>query len=412
MQVVMLSDFETVGGAAIGAGRLAEGLIRAGVQVTRLVAYPDGQIHPWTTQLLRGRLKERLAWELFQRMSRRISMRLAICTQILWVHWTLHVLLKKLRPDVINVHNLHGSGWWPNLVAVCVRHAPTVWTLQDMWSFTGRCAYSYECRKFVSGCDASCPTPNEYPALAPRLIASSWKLRRRLLSTHPELVAVCVSDWLAKEALTGLWKGHRIEVIPNGVPLELYKPFDRKFARAALDIDAKGPVLLVSAHNMEGRRKGGGILVEALEKVLHRPFTVVTMGQGSLPIRSEGIHLYSLGYINHERTRMLAYNAADVAVHPAPVEALGQVIIEAMACGTPVVGFPVGGVVDVIRCGQTGWLAEAVTPGALATAIGQAIRELQAGVDLSSSCRAVTEAEYSIELQARRYLELFKSLGV
>ena len=86
-----------------------------------------------------------------------------------------------------------------------------------------------------------------------------------------------------------------------------------------------------------------------------------------------------------------------------------NVVMEALACGTPAVGLPVGGVPEMIRHGQTGWLAEDGSPGALARAIDTALEGLE-GFDWRGSCRAVAVAEYDLELQARRYSELFASL--
>jgi len=153
-------------------------------------------------------------------------------------------------------------------------------------------------------------------------------------------------------------------------------------------------------------------LMEALRRVSHRPLTVITMGRGRLSINSDNIFLRSLGFIDQERTKMLVYNAADVLVHPAPVDNLPFVVLEAVACGTPVIGFPIGGLLDLVRPGKTGWLADAVTPEALAATIDIAIGDLHAGTDLRSSCLAIAESEYSTDLQTRRYLELLRSLGV
>jgi glycosyltransferase involved in cell wall biosynthesis len=411
MHVVMLSDKETQGGAAIAVSRIAEGLVKTGARVTRLVYSADGQTHVWRTELLRGRPWEHLVWNRVLRVSRRISCRLTAYAETLWLHPALDVALTELRPDIVTLHNLHGAGWSPNLAAVCVRHAPTVWILHDMWSFTGRCAYSYSCRKFIDGCDALCPTPREYPALAPKLIAGAWASRRRILEANPEMVAVCPSRWLASEALMGLWKGHRVEVIPRGLPLEKYKPLNQTSARAALGVHSRGPVLLAAAPNLLERRKGGSILTQALQHVAHRPLTLLTFGHKIEPLRPEGIDLKQLGFVNDEQTKVLAYNAATVFVHPAPVEAFGLVVMEAIACGTPVVGFPTGGLLDMVRPGRTGWLADSMTSKALAAAIDEAIADPQRASSMRASCRAVAESEYGIELQARRYLELFHSLG-
>jgi glycosyltransferase involved in cell wall biosynthesis len=404
MHVVILSDWETSGGAAIAASRLAEGLSRCGVRVTRVVGIADGNGHVWSTitepkwKLLTSKILRRVAMEGW----------LASLTS----KW-LDEILESLAPDVINVHNLHGAtanAWSPNLLRVCAEYAPTVWTLHDMWSFSGRCAYSYDCRKFLNGCDASCPTPTETPALAPERIAGAWEQRRRLLRVCPHLVAVTPSRWLAQEAQAGLWAGHRIEVIPYGLPLDVYRPVERNSARKALGIDTSGAVLLVAAHKLTDRRKGMNLLMEALQHLSHRPLTLLMLGAGDLLVQTEGVHLHPLGYIKDEHTKALAYNAADVLVHPAPVDNLPNVVMESVACGVPVVSFAVGGLPDVVRPRKTGWLADAVSSVALARTLEAALNDLKYGGNLSGSCRGVAEAEFSDDLQAERYLALFSAL--
>src|SRR5262249_14187929 len=111
-----------------------------------------------------------------------------------------------------------------------------------------------------------------------------------------------------------------------------------------------------------------------------------------------------------ERIRALAYNAADLLVHPAPVDNLPNVVLEALACGTPVLGFRIGGVPEMVRPGQTGWLAQEVSAAALARGLDAALQDLAQGVDLRPSCRAVAEAEFDDAVQAQRYLQLFRSL--
>ena len=410
MHIVMLSDNETQGGAAVAASRLAEGLCRAGHRVTRLVNVANEHEHDWVTQPLN--CANINSPSLGFRIARRL-LRSRVQTQ--WDRHTAQERLKQaliaLCPDVINVHNLHGAsraGWSSDMLSMCTNHAPTVWTLHDMWSFTGRCAYSYDCRKFLTGCDSTCPTPKEYPTLAPERIAGAWKERRRLLASQSRLVAVTPSRWLAQEAQAGLWAGHRVEVIPYGLPLKIYHPLDRTLAREALGIERHGLVLLVAAQNLTERRKGGNLLVEALQMLSHRPLTLITLGSRSLRFNVEGIHLCSLGYIDNDRIKVLAYSAADLLAHPAPVDNLPHVVMEAVACGTPVVCFPTGGLPELVCRGRTGWLAEEVSPSALAKAIEEAIGELQIQ-DWRLSCRAVAEAEYGVGQQAQRYIDLFES---
>jgi glycosyltransferase involved in cell wall biosynthesis len=405
VRIVVLSDNESSGGAAIAASRLSQALTGLGVEVIRIVGQTDWRPHPWKTELLMTH-REHLLMKAIGKVSARLGTRaVGLVTSR-----RLGAILTRLQPDVISVHNLHTAGWGPELVAVSARLAPTVWTLHDMWSFTGRCAYAYDCRKFVTGCDATCPTPHEYPSLEPALIAPAWRLRRRILANRENLVAVCPSRWLAEEAGAGLWTGHRIEVIPNGLPLDRYVPLSRALARSALGVESSAPVVLMAAQALTARRKGGAMAVEAIEKTRSRPLTLITLGRGELPVASEGVNLISLGHIDHERTLVLAYNAADLLIHPAPVDNLPNVVMEAIACGTPCVGFAVGGVQEIVRHGTTGWLAQEVSQAGLAAAIDRSLAAIDKVQHLRSSCRGIAEAEYDARLQAQRYLAVFQSL--
>lgn len=415
MHIVQLSDMELVGGAAISTARLAHGLVGTGHHVTRLVAMPDREGGGWETETLtspppRASLSERVARRVFpgprwqESAGRQIEKALDD---------KLTDRLDALKPDIINIHNLHSAsahGWSLGLVRTCARFAPIVWTLHDMWSFTGRCAYSYDCRRFVTGCNPECPTWNEYPALAPDRIAPAWEDRRGFLAEHPGVVAVAPSRWLGREAKAGLWKNHRVEVIPYGLPLDVFRPIRPAVAREALGIQTPGTILMVAAQLLSERRKGGQYLVEAMPEIARRPLTILTLGAGRMDVGQEGVYFHSLGYVENDRMKALAYSAADLFVHPAPVDNLPNVVLESIACGTPVVGFPIGGVPDMVRPGKTGWLARELSSDALAVAINAALADLSEGMALRECCRSIAEAEYPLDLQARRYEDLFHTM--
>jgi glycosyltransferase involved in cell wall biosynthesis len=405
MHIVMLSDHETRGGAAIAASRLAGALKFAGQQVTRIVFTADQKTHIWQTQALSPSRVDRL-------VERFLPDGLGQYWLEINAQGRLDHLLKNLRPDVINVHGLHGAaafGWSPGLVEICAKYAPVIWTLHDMWSFSGRCAYSDDCRKFLTGCDAACPTPNEYPALPPQQIATAWRKRQELFAEFPALVAVSPSRWLAREAQAGLWAGHRVEVIPNGLPLDVYQPIDREGARRFLGLKPTGPVLLISARRFN-RHKGRELFFEALKQVTMRPLTIMIMGQADFVFQDQQINFIRLGYVDSEAQKALIYSAADLFVHPALNDNLPNVVMEALACGTPVVAFPIGGIPDMVRPNETGWLAEAVSARALAKTVETALKEVLDNQRLNLTCRIVAKTEYSDALQAQRYMQLGASL--
>jgi glycosyltransferase involved in cell wall biosynthesis len=280
-----------------------------------------------------------------------------------------------------------------------------------MWSFTGRCAYAYDCRQFETGCTASCPTPHEYPALSPWLINASWRLRRRGLQTAPDAVCVAPSRWLAREASLGLWRDHRVEVIPYGLPLDVWKPnADRAEQRRDLGLRPEQTLALVVAANLAVRRKGGDMLLEALRENISPDLVVGFLGHGSDELAARIPGALSLGFQSDEAARARLFGCADVLLHPAPVDNLPNVVLEAMACGTPTVAFDVGGLPDMVRPGVTGWLATGVGARPLRRALEGALSDLRAGRDLRRECREVAVAEYSEALQARRYGALFTEL--
>jgi glycosyltransferase involved in cell wall biosynthesis len=411
MRIVMLSDNETQGGAAIAASRLAKALIQSGHQVTRIVATPDRRNHSWLTYELAVTyplpFRQRLIWH-----TRTVAEREKFGNRL--VRKRLDSMLAEMHPDVINVHNLHFTShprWSPALVGACIAHAPTVWTLHDMWSFTGRCVYNYGCEKFISGCDATCPTAEDYPILPRTEIGPAWTERRKLLENSGRtMTAVTPSLWLALEAQRGLWAGHRLEVIPYGLNLGVYHPLDRTRARAQLGLDPHRRTLLFAAQNLTDPRKGWPVLLEALQRLPNRPATLLALGNGELPAQVGDVEVRQLSYISDERQKALIYNAADLLIHPAPVDNAPLVVAEALACGVPVAGFAIGGLPEMIIPGRTGWLAGKVAPESLAGLLEAAMGDLEHGADFRHACRLFAEERFNCERQAQLYSSLFRSL--
>jgi glycosyltransferase involved in cell wall biosynthesis len=313
-----------------------------------------------------------------------------------------------LQPDVISLHNIHASNDNHELVVACAQIAPVVWTLHDMWSFTGRCAHSNGCEKFVGGCDASCPSPHVRPALQPSKISKAWKDRRRFFENNPNIIGISPSMWLASLAKKGLWQHHRLEVIHNGVDTNVFKPIHQNSARESLGLPIDGFVMTAYVGHKDDPFKTPELLETALYLV-ELPVHVLTFGPGSLNLPARHT-VTALGSIGNPRFLSIAYSCGDIFVLPSTQENFPTVILEAAACGVPTVAFGVGGNPEIVREGETGWLANTLTAAALAETITLGLEKAHRNGDMREQCRKVAVNNFNVSKQAALYQSLFQEL--
>lgn len=403
MRILMLSDGEVKGGASTAAARMAQGLVRLGHQVLRVVRFPDapapGCAHPWETRVIETPAERVRDWLDEPDPAAREYVRAELDRSI-----------ERFRPQAISVHNLHGAtrhGWSAELAGQCAQAAPTVWTLHDLWSATGRCAYTGGCRLHRSGgCGEACPTWGEYPSCTPQRIAAQLAEKRAVLAQNPGLCAAAPSAWIAREASLGLWAGHRVDVLANGLDLDVFRPVDRTQARRALGLPEQGRVLLAASLLLDDPRKGTDLLLAALPR-LEPGATLLLMGGGGLEVPEGQAAVRRLGLLTNDADKVLAYSAADVFVHPARQDNLPNTVAEALACGTPVAGFAVGGVAEMLADGA-GEAAREMTPQALSRAIGDVLA--QDPRHARARCRELALARYALPVQAGRLAALLEEL--
>lgn len=325
-------------------------------------------------------------------------------------------LLKRLPGcDLINLHWVVGFVDYEAFADEVPPNVPLVWRLADMAPVTGGCHYDFGCGKFTAQCGAC-------PQLGSRdeedLSRQIWRRKNaafQRLKSHPGgLHIVGPSRWTAEQARrSSLTRDFPNSVIPNGLNIEDFAPRDKAFSRDLWGIPRDAQVIVCAAESLDVRRKGFKELLEALPAVkdLEKPFLVSVGGLKSnfeLPIP----HL-NLGKINHDRLLSTAYSAADVFVIASLQESFGQTVTESLACGTPVVAFASGGIVDMVRPGITGWLAPTGDTGALGEALRTALDEVRTDArrrELHDTCRRIAIEEYSLDTQARAYLRLYETL--
>jgi glycosyltransferase involved in cell wall biosynthesis len=316
------------------------------------------------------------------------------------------------QSDILNFHNLHGGYFNYLSIPSLTKKMPAVWTLHDMWSFTGHCTYSYDCDRWKTGC-GSCPYPGEYPKIYFDNTRLEWRLKNRAY-TNSNLHIVAPSKWLCDLAKGSMLNRFSVSHIPYGLDLDIYKPLDWEECRSRLGIPKNKKVLLFSAFNVEDRRKGGDLLYKALEKIpssLKNDLCLLVIGEGrKVSPLIDGMDLINLGFIEDDGAKAVVYSSADLLVFPTRADNLPLVLQESMACGTPMVSFNVGGVPELVRPGLTGYLAEPEDPDSLVKGIVQLLEDDNLRNKMSESCRSIALAEYPLEKQARSYIKLYESI--
>jgi glycosyltransferase involved in cell wall biosynthesis len=417
MRATLLSRWDVHGGAAVACNRLHQGLLADGVEST-LCCYGKAGVVPHTEELQPRRdFVARLRRRLIRRQiaSDRLCYNKSRPSDSLWEcdDRSEHAsdLIAQLPPsDVLNLHWAHGCFDYRALFAALPKDLPLVWTLHDMHAFTGGCIFTLECDRFQRGCGC-CPQlgSTKERDLAYRVFERKQQAIDAISREQLELVAP--SQWLADACRRSrLFGRFRCHVCPNGVDTQAFAPQNKRLMREALGLAADERAILFIAASTTDRRKGITQLFEALRMHhLGERAMLLSLGRGC-PNVPRGCRHRHLGYVANEHLLSIVYSAADVLVLPTLADNLPNVVLEAMACGTPTVAFDVGGLREMIEPGTTGLL---VSPGS-AVELGDCIASvlfddsLRELMNLKSRERAVQE--YSLDVQASRYIEIFSGL--
>ena len=258
------------------------------------------------------------------------------------------------RPDIVHCHNLHGRYFDLRVLPWLSQQVPTVLTLHDAWLLSGHCAHSFDCERWKTGC-GQCPDLTIYPAIKRDATAYNWR-RKRDIYARSRLYVATPCRWLMEKVKQSILAPAIVEekVIPNGVDLAVFHSGDKREARATLDIPQDAKILLFTANGIRRNvwkdyqtlRAAVGIVAERLkdEKVVF-----IALGENAPP---EQIGKAVVQFIPYQRDSKIVatyYKAADIYVHAARADTFPNTVLEALACGTPVVATAVGGIPEQVK---------------------------------------------------------------
>lgn len=417
MRIALLNTDENSGGAAIACLRLAETLISNGHQVTMFCLNSSGKhsfVRPiaksfWTKKKAKlNFVLERLYFLFFEKDK---TIRFAFSPTNFGFDITQIFDFKNF--DIIHLHWINfGFLSIDDLGKLLSINKPIVWTLHDMWAFTGGCHHSGDCEGFKGLCGNCIPylrNPHENDISHTQLIRKS-----EIYKNIPITVVGC-SNWIANRARNStLFKDKMVVSIPNPLDLDIFKPMEISKSEYRLETGKK--YILIVAMKVSVIWKGFGLLKEALN-IFSNNYSVAERENIEIIVAGEAdsadfaeipFKCNLLGRINTVTEMNKVYNLTDVFVSSSIQENLPNTIMEAMATGTPCVAFGVGGIPEMIEHKKTGYLAEPRNPEDLALGIKWILENNSQKI--KDNCIQKTTSSYASDIVANSYLELYNNL--
>jgi glycosyltransferase involved in cell wall biosynthesis len=323
----------------------------------------------------------------------------------------LSAKVAQINPDVINLHWINAG--YMQIETLAKFKKPIVWTLHDMWAFTGGCHYNGDCMNYAISCGAC---PQLHSNTEKDLSRWVWK-RKAKAWQNLNLTIVTPSRWLADCARkSSLFQNLRIEVIANALDTQVYKPIDQRIARNLLNLPLDKKLILFGAmSSTSDRRKGFHLLEPALRKLsadknLENLELVIFGASRPSEVPNLGFPIHYLGQLNDDVALALLYSAADVFIAPSVQDNLPNTVMESLASGTPCIAFDIGGMSDMIEHQKNGYLAKPFDIDDLARGITWVLEDEERLRKLGVNGREKVEDNFNLEIQANNYLLMYEDV--
>jgi len=394
MKIIQINTLDS-GGAFQAAYHLQEGLRNSHISSNFLVLHQNNNlknVYPFLAkQGLFAKIKNSIEYRLIEKKHKKLlknnpKTQFSFQDSSFKIHQ--HPLVK--NSDLINLHWIANFLDYHSFFGKIKK--PVVWTLHDLNPFSG--GFHYKSYENIN-----------YKLLDEKI----QKQKQQALKNFQNLNIVTPSKWLYQESKKSeLFKNFSHHHIPYGLNTSVFKPYNKQEARDFFNLPQDKKIILFVADSLEDKRKGLQHLINALKILSSKNLFLITLGKGNVNIDS--LAKKNLGFISELNKIAMAYSAADIFVIPSLEDNLPNTVLESLACGTPVVGFDVGGIPDMVRDKENGFLAELKNSDDLANKIKLILENDTLRKQISESARKIIEKEYSLELQAKRYTDLYKSI--
>jgi glycosyltransferase involved in cell wall biosynthesis len=410
MRILIVNSFDLSGGAARAASRLHVALLQRGLKSQMLSikkSSDDYTIICGNSKIekLKSTLSiyaDNLLTKLYKSRSK------SLFSPTLLSFNNIVDKINKINPDIVHFH-------WINAGMIAISEidkieAPIVWSLHDMWAFTGGCHYSDKCVRYNVAC-GNCPIlgSNKLNDLSFKI----FKRKQKMFSIKKDITIVGLSKWifeLSKNSQLLKFKNH--VNLPNPIDTKIFKPHDKKNSRSIWNLSEDKKYILFGAMGATSdQRKGFKELNEALSKMKKSENIELLVFGSTKPQDSTdfGFVTHYLGSLSDDISLVTLYNAADIMVVPSLQENLSNTIMESLSCGTPIVGFNIGGNSDLIEHKKNGYLAYPEDSNDLLKGIEWVLNNKEYN-QLCLNSRKKVLKEFDSIIVCKRYLDLYKSI--
>lgn len=404
-KILIINTAETKGGAAVACNRLHIGLREMGYDSKMLVRHKssdDDSVIVFTDNKFDLNLNlflfyiELFILKFFKKKGNDFSL------GVFGPSLHKHPLVKEA--DVIHIHWTQNSFLSLNELEKLEKLGKKIiWTLHDMWAFTGGCHYNQTCEKFKTNCHACPQLKNTFILDFSKNI---FKKKQKVYSKNIEIVTPSV--WLGRESMNStLLKNNTHHVIPYNIDFNLFNQKDKIEAKKHFGINPDKKIILFVSMNVEDSRKGFEYLKSAIldlekaDSLFSEKYEILAIGRNNNENHFK-TRVHYTGRLSDFEKISMAYSAADVFVAPSVQDNLPNTVIESLACGTPVVAFNIGGMVDMIEHESNGYIARFGSEKELANGILYCTSK-----DLSANCVNSAKFKFDTKKVVEKYLNLY-----
>lgn len=407
LSIAVISKSDAAGGGASRkAGELVELLNAAGHRAHHWVSYIKGEYKPYHRFLYGSRHGKWVG------RIRAFSKRWGYVDLPPVEMLTLLRQRRLYEYDLVHFHDL-SSAISPLTVRYVARRRPTVWTFRDCSPFTGGCLYPQECTAFMDRC-GPCPQLGQWPLDTTQDRTGALQNIKRKTAAEGRFVPTAPSQWMANMAMKSGMFPAPPEVVPNGIPLQVFRPQNKSALRFRLGLPLDRKIVLMTAMSQDSPRKGGRYAAEALA-ALHDLKPLALLVGDVLPERARElfgeVECHCTGKILDAGLLADWYAAADVFLCPSLADNLPSTVLESMACGLPIVAFRTGGIPEMVEQGVNGHLADQRNMCGLVSGLRAALQD-DPGQRWGQASRKIAEARYADNMMRDNYISLYRRVIV